>query len=579
MDRARNHRRLAPLAIVAAVAAAAVTAAPAEAQDGGRYRVLVPALAPQAGAKDNFGKDVGKEVRKALDDFATHAPVEDKVLKDALKKFGLKEEDIRDCIKARQLAVQIGAELVMCGEYSESGNERQVTTKFVVPTTGEEFEVAPFAASQAKQAAAQIAGAFEQYLGQLRLAVFCNDELQRQAWDAAIEQCGKVVEANPNSAANQYNLASAYMNAGQDDVALATFEKAIEINPVHQEAILAAGVVAARLGQQEKSQRYLHQYLELNPGDQQVRLKIAADIAAAGDPRGALMLVEEGGTISTADADVTTLQYAGHFALAAAREAIENAGQNGNGDVSPDVQGLLEKALGYYNRAFDASTDEPDVTMLTNMLVAYRLLERFDEAIAFGERAIQRVPNDATLLSAYADALAAGGRKDQAVAMLNRVTQIDPQYAVNARLGSWQLEDGNLSAAQAAFRKALQNGEVASGDDLARPIFAQGYNNHHKNKRYDTAISYYNVAREFATSSATTGMINFFHGYALFQKALEMQKPSTAASARASLPVFQEAKRWLEQAGGYTEQAQQRQQLLQNVDQYIEIQNALIKRG
>ncbi|HEU5210471.1 MAG TPA: tetratricopeptide repeat protein [Longimicrobiales bacterium] len=576
MDRARNHRRLAPLAFVAAVAAAAVTAAPAEAQDGGRYRVLVPALAPQAGAKDNFGKDVGKEVRKALDEFATHAPVEEKVLKDALKKFGLKEEDIRDCIKARQLAVQIGAELVMCGEYSESGDNRQVATRFVVPTTGEEFEVAPFAATQAKQAAAQIAGAFEQYLGQLRLAVFCNDELQRQAWDAAIEQCGKVVEANPNSASNQYNLASAYMNAGQDDVALATFEKAIEINPVHQDAILAAGVVAARLGQQEKSQQYLHQYLELNPGDQAVRLKIAADIAAAGDPRGALMLVEEGGATSTADADVTTLQYAGHFALASAREVIENSPQ---GDVSPDVQGLLEKALGYYNRAFEMQTDTPDVTMMTNMLVAYRLLERNDEAVAFGERAIQRVPNDAALLSAYADALAAADRTDEALRTLNRVTQIDPQYAVNARLGSWQLEDGNLSAAQAAFRKALQNGEVASGDDLARPIFAQGYNNHHKNKRFDTAISYYNVAREFATSSATTGMINFFHGYALFQKALEMQKPSTVASARASLPVFQEAKRWLEQAGGYTEQAQQRQQLLQNVDQYIEIQNALIKRG
>lgn len=577
MDRARNHRRLAPLAFVAAVAAAAVTAAPAEAQDGGRYRVLVPALAPQAGAKDNFGKDVGKEVRKALDEFATHAPVEEKVLKDALKKFGLKEEDIRDCIKARQLAVQIGAELVMCGEYSESGDNRQVATRFVVPTTGEEFEVAPFAATQAKQAAAQIAGAFEQYLGQLRLAVFCNDELQRQAWDAAIEQCGKVVEANPTSASNQYNLASAYMNAGQDDVALATFEKAIEINPVHQDAILAAGVVAARLGQQEKSQQYLHQYLELNPGDQAVRLKIAADIAAAGDPRGALMLVEEGGATSTADADVTTLQYAGHFALASARESLENSGQNG--DVSPDVQGLLEKALGYYNRAFEMQTDTPDVTMMTNMLVAYRLLERNDEAVAFGERAIQRVPNDAALLSAYADALAAADRTDEALRTLNRVTQIDPQYAVNARLGSWQLEDGNLSAAQAAFRKALQNGEVASGDDLARPIFAQGYNNHHKNKRFDTAISYYNVAREFATSSATTGMINFFHGYALFQKALEMQKPSTVASARASLPVFQEAKRWLEQAGGYTEQAQQRQQLLQNVDQYIEIQNALIKRG
>lgn len=576
MDRARNHRRLMPLAVFAAMAASAFGAAQAEAQDGGRYRVLVPALAPQAGAKDNFGKDVAKEVRKALDDFATHAPVEEKVLKDALKKFGLKEEDIRDCIKARQLAVQIQAELVMCGEYQDAGGTMQVSTKFVVPTTGEEFQVNPISTSQSKDAAAQIAGAFEQYLGQLRLAVFCNDELQRQAWDAAIEQCGKVVEANPSSASNQYNLASAYMNAGQDEMALAGFEKAIEVNPVHQDAILGAGVVAARLGQQEKSQQYLHQYLELNPGNLQVRLKIAADIAQAGDPRGALILVEEG--TSADSVDVTTLQYAGHFALAAAREEMENQAQGGD-EVSPEVRTLLDKAITYYTRAFEMAGTEADATMLTNMLVAYRLLGRNEEAVAFGQRATQTKSDDASLWSAYADALAAAGRRDEAVQTLNRVKQLDPQYAISARLGSWHLEAGNLSAAQASFRQALQNGEVASGDELARPIFAQGYNNHHKAKRYDTAISYYNVAREFATGSATKGMINFFHGYALFQKGLDVQKPSTVASARASLPLFQEARRYLEQAGGYTEQAQQRQQLLQNIDQYIEIQNALIKRG
>src|SRR5690606_17586827 len=125
--------------------------------------------------------------------------------------------------------------------------------------------------------------------------------------------------------------------------------------------------------------------LELNPGNLQVRLKIAADIAQAGDPRGALLLVEEG--VTSDSVDVTTLQYAGHFALAAARESMENAGQGG--EVSPDVQTLLEKALGYYSRAFDMAGTEADATMLTNMLVAYRLLERNEEAVAFGQRAVQ----------------------------------------------------------------------------------------------------------------------------------------------------------------------------------------------
>lgn len=575
MDRARNHRRLMPIAALTAVAAGAFFgAAPAEAQDGSRYRVLVPALAPMAGADDDFGKDVADEVRDALDDFTTHASVESKVLKDALKKFDLDEEEISDCIKARQLAVQIQAELVMCGEYQENGETRQVSSKFVAPTTGEEFVVEPFSASRPEDAAAQITTAFQTYLEQLRLAVFCNDELSRQAWEAAIERCGKVVEMNPRSATNQYNLAMAYMNAEQNEQALATFEQVVAINPVHQDAMLAAGVVAAKIGQTEKSQQYLKQYLELNPGNLQVRMKIAGDVAQAGDPRGALAIVEAG--INPDSVDAQTVMYAGHFALAAARDAMENPPAGGE---PADATVMLEKALQYYTQAFDLQGSEADPTMLANIMLVYRLLERPQEAVAFGERAVQAKPDDATLWSAHADALAAADRTEEAVQALARAQQIDPQLAVNARLGYWQLDQGNLSAAQASFRKAIANGDVETGDEIARRIFAAGYNTHQQNGRYDTAISYYEVAREFATESSTNGMVNFFQGYALFQKAVEVQEPATPASARASLPIFREAQRWLEQAGAYTEQAQQRRQMLDHIGQYIDRQNAIIAQG
>lgn len=574
MDGSRYSRRLMPLAALMAVLAGAIGAAPAEAQDGGRYRVLVPALAPQANADDDFGKDVAEEIQDALDEFATHAPVESKVLRDALKKFGLKEEDLRDCIKARQLAVQIQAELVMCGSYTESGNTRQVTSAFYVPTTGEQFEVQPFSATEPEQAAQQITAAFGTYLEQLRVAVYCHEALQRQSWDEGIERCKQVVDMNESSASNWYNYASALMNAERDEEALAAYEKAIELNPVHGDALLGAGVVAARVGQNEKSQDYLRQYLDLNPGNLQVRLKIAADVAQAGDPRGALALLESGVNVDSMDA--TSVVYAGHFALAAARELMENTGASGD---PADATGLLEKALNYYNRAYDMQGDSAQAGMLSNMLVAYRLLERTDEAVELGARAVQTQPNDAALWSAYADVLAAAGQRDEAVQALSRVSQIDPSYAVNARLGSWQLDAGNLSAAQASFRKAIANNEVDGSDNIARMIFGQGYNGRAKARQYDAAIAYYNVAREFATEAATKGMINFFHGHALFQKALDVQKPSTAASARASLPMFQEARRYLEQAGAYSDQAATRTQLLQNIDQYIDIQNALIKRG
>jgi tetratricopeptide (TPR) repeat protein len=563
-----------PLAAFLAVAAGAFGAAPAEAQDGGRYRVLVPALAPEAGAKDKFGKDVADKVQDALDEFATHAPVESKVLKDALKKFGLKDDDLRDCIKARQLAVQIRAELVMCGSYTESGDTRQVTSAFYVPTTGEQFEVQPFSVTRPEEAAQQITVAFQTYLEQLRVAVYCHEALQTQSWDEAIVKCGEVVAMNEASASNQYNLASALMNAGRDEEALAAYEKAIALNPMHGDALLGAGVVAARVGQNEKSQDHLRQYLDLNPGNLQVRLKIAADVAQAGDPRGALALIEEG--VDPDSMDATSVVYAGHFALASARELMENSGASGD---PANATSLLEKALDYYNRAYTMQGDSAQAAMLSNMLVAYRLLDRNDEAVELGARAVRTQPDDAALWSAYADVLAAAGRRDEAVQALARVSEIDPSYTVNARLGSWQLEAGNLSAAQASFRKAIANNEVEGGDQIARMIFGQGYNGRAKARQYDAAIAYYNVAREFASEAATKGMINFFHGHALFQKALDVQKPSTAASARASLPLFREARRYLEQAGAYTDQAATRTQLLGNIDQYIEIQNALIKRG
>jgi tetratricopeptide (TPR) repeat protein len=57
--------------------------------------------------------------------------------------------------------------------------------------------------------------------------------------------------------------------------------------------MLHAGILAAKLERPDESQGYFRQYLELNPGNVDVRLTIATDLANAGDPAGALTLVEE----------------------------------------------------------------------------------------------------------------------------------------------------------------------------------------------------------------------------------------------------------------------------------------------
>ena len=53
--------------LLVALVVAGFAAVPADAQQAGeRYTILVPFLAPQNGARDNFGEDVAKELRKLI---------------------------------------------------------------------------------------------------------------------------------------------------------------------------------------------------------------------------------------------------------------------------------------------------------------------------------------------------------------------------------------------------------------------------------------------------------------------------------------------------------------------------------
>ena len=97
---------------------------------GGRFRVLVPNLEPMEDARDNFGKDVAKELRKLINDLATHQPVDEKELKNALKQYDIDEDDL-NCIRARQLANLINAEVVVCGSYAQEGGQEKVSKSWI----------------------------------------------------------------------------------------------------------------------------------------------------------------------------------------------------------------------------------------------------------------------------------------------------------------------------------------------------------------------------------------------------------------------------------------------------------------
>jgi tetratricopeptide (TPR) repeat protein len=76
--------------------------------------------------------------------------------------------------------------------------------------------------------------------------------------------------------------------------ALADLERVIEADPFHEEALQIAGYVATQLGRQGEGRQYYRRYVELNPGNVDIRRTIAYEIYEAGDAEGAMQFSRRG---------------------------------------------------------------------------------------------------------------------------------------------------------------------------------------------------------------------------------------------------------------------------------------------
>lgn len=537
------------------------------AQVGGRMRVLVPPFQPEEGAHERFGRDVAERLARIVDGMPRHVSVERDAVRDALRRLRVQEREL-DCIRARQLATHIQAELVLCGSYRSANGGWLVSAHLVSPATGSSFDLEPFQTSEPGDAASRIAGGFERFTSQLQFTAFCHEYLGSEQPARALENCDRALEYDPVSVPALYGRGTALLQLDSLGEALGTLERLAEIDPVHKDGLYAAGLAATRLGRAVAARDYFRRYMELDPENVDVRLKVASDMGAEGDPAGGLALLRQG--LAAAADNPTYLAYAGHLALAAAQKAD-----------SAESRGLFEEALGLYREVFRLQGTEADAGMLRNMMVALLQLGRIEDAASLGIEAVAAKPDDAALWSTYAEVLERSDRLDEALEALDRVLVLRAEYPgpVHARAGLWALRRGRLEEAVRRFRDAAARGEVESTDDVARNIAITGYNEKAKVGQYEQSRAWFAASRQLARRPETTAMANFFEGWALYELGRKVGAPETLASARQALPVFQEALRLLETAGAYREQAATRGQLLEAAQQYLDIQNAIIKRG
>jgi tetratricopeptide (TPR) repeat protein len=566
MDRIATHPRLVAAVILAVMAwAGLMGATPAHAQTSSDYDVLVPRLAAINGARGNFGRDVSNEFKKLLEQSPEYDPVESGDIKQALQALQLHEDSLSNCITARQFAGREGIRLVMCGTFepAPSGEGFRITAQIISPESNAEFQAEPFVSNDKKAAAQQIFAEFTEWTQVLANTSFCGDYLNSQQYDQALENCDKALAIDPNHKPAKFFRAQALQQLGRKDEALAEYEKMLAENPFDQELLYRTALLAMELEKVDVARQHFTKYLELDPDNAAVRMKVAGDQADAGDHEGALTVVEQGMKGDSVDAALQA--YAGGLALQAAQKRAETD--------STSARPFYQKAIQYMLPTYEANGAQTEIGVLTNMLVAYIALGDLQQTADFAAKVLETHPDNAQIWVLYAQTLQKLGQTAQALEAINKAEAQDPQARVQKMKVAILLQSGQSDGLADAARKSVANGEW-TGDEAAQQIaISGGYNQKAKNNKFAEAVQYYEIAREFAQSDLVKAQVNLFHGHALInlhRAPLDKDRP-TCADARATLPQMERAREYITNAAAYTDQATVRAQLLEQVGTFIEI--------
>ena len=575
---------------LAFAAAALLTALPSQvkAQANVRYRVLVPDLFPAEGSKKNFGEDVAEELREFLEGLGTHQPIERNEIRDELKAFDLKIDEL-DCFQTRQLATQINAQLALCASYREQNDTRELTSiQFWDITTGEPLEVEGITVTgkEAKvEAAEHIFAAFGRMVELARAQQFCADYANSRQWDNALGNCDKALELNPNAIATRQRRARIFFEQAQEETAeqaksgyfqqsLEELERVLGSNPFHEEALQLAGFVSIQLDDPEGGRVYYERYLEVNPGADQIRLKIAFDMSQAGDPEGAMGLIQVG--IDDAPENADLLEYYAGYGFAAANKRAEASDATG---TSPEASALYGQVIDALNNVRQIRGADIAAAQLRTLIAAHLAVDDAVAAEATARAAIELHPDAPLIWTQLAEAIQRQGRIDEAVQTMTQLEGIQADYPnLNVIQANWLMSAGRLQDAVPYFQKAVEKGTDATL--AARIVYGDAANNGIRRENWAYAIRGIRAAKTFNVNAETRSELDFWHGWAIYHQAIPLEAPQNAASANSTKPMFEQAKQLFTSGRSYASTAGVNvQQIMDAVDTYIEIQTVLIRRG
>lgn len=556
--------------------------------------ILVAPVAVTEPVDRRFGERIAEEIRDALMIFPGYIAIERDDARDLIDDFDLDERTMSP-IEWQQLGSQMNATLVMVGTATMTDGGVEVDIIFREPLGGDELPMMAFTVADDdshEEAAAQIMGQFGQGVEYRRSLAFCGDYLASDQPMDAISNCNAALALNPQSDRAHYLRGRAYMLNEAWGEAVADLQLVVDNNPGDEEALEAIAFTYAQLGDRPESLRYYRQFLDFRPDNVGVRMQIAYDLTQAGAWAETVALLQEG--VERAPDNVDLLEYLTSAAL--------QGGQTG-GEVTDPA--MIRVAVETSDKLVALQGDAVNPMTLSNATNAYMLLEEYDNALAFSDRALASISSsDGTgegemsrehlLAQVHSSRATIYDRLDDAA---RGVEELEQALAYNAdvptgrqRLATLKLKTGDIDGAIADFRAAVEGG--ADPNQIANAIFGLAYTNHFEAQsgrlsspstidvgEVGTAVNLFGVAAEFVQDPAAAEQIHFFiaFGYYLQGSAYDGRNEAdeACAPARNALNAFQSVGGHLAQAGSH--QAGSQQQIREAIDVQLYRQQSIIE--
>ena len=230
---------------------------------------------------------------------------------------------------------------------------------------------------------------------------------------------------------------------GENEKALLSFKKVVELNPDYTDAYNNIGYVLQLQGKFEEAIAAYERALAIKP-----------DYAMAHNNLG--YALQRQGRL-----DLAIAAY--ERALAIKPDYVEVLYNMG---YALQGQGRLEEAIAAYERALAIKPDLAEVC--SNLGYALQGQGRLEEAIAAYERALAIKPDLAEVHNNLGNALKDQGKLEEAIAAYERALAIKPDYAMaQNNLGIVLMDRGDLDLVIAAYERAL----------AIKPDYAEAHNN------------------------------------------------------------------------------------------------------